>query len=57
MSTPFRDPDDLPILASAIAASADVLVTGDNDILSIRDKVPIPITDPRGFWTLLKGSG
>lgn len=56
-SIPLRDPDDLPILASAIAARADVLVTGDNDLLSIRDQVAIPITDPRGFWSLLRGSG
>jgi predicted nucleic acid-binding protein len=57
VSIPLRDPDDLPILAAALAAGADVLVTGDNDLLSIRDHAPIPITDPRGFWNLLKGSG
>ena len=54
-SVPLRDPDDLPILASAIAAGADVLVTGDKDLLSIRDQVPIPIADPRGVWHLLRG--
>ena len=53
-SIPLRDPDDLPILASAMAAKADVLVTGDKDLLSIRGQVAIPITDPRGFWNLLK---
>ena len=55
MSIPLRDPEDLPILASAIAAAADVLVTGDEDLLSIRDQVAIPITDPRGFWNMLRG--
>jgi len=53
----LRDPDDLPILASALAARADVLVTGDGDLLSVRHKVAIPITDPRGFWKLLRASG
>lgn len=28
---PIRDPADLPILASAMLAQPDILVTGDND--------------------------
>lgn len=32
------DPDDIPILASLIAAKADVLVTGDGDLLAMRDR-------------------
>ena len=31
---PVRDPDDRWILASAMAGRADVLVTGDHDLLS-----------------------
>jgi putative PIN family toxin of toxin-antitoxin system len=49
-----RDPDDRWIVASAVAAEADVLVTGDHDLLSVRRESPVPITDPRGFWELLR---
>jgi putative PIN family toxin of toxin-antitoxin system len=51
-----RDPSDRPILAAAIAARADVFVTGDHDLLSVARRSPIPIVDPRGFWTLVRGT-
>ena len=50
---PIRDPDDRWILASATAGRADVLVTGDRDLLDVASKTPLPILDPRGFWDLL----
>ena len=50
-----RDADDLVVLASAIAAGAEVLVTGDKDLLSVRDEAPIAIADPRGFLSMLRG--
>jgi putative PIN family toxin of toxin-antitoxin system len=48
-----RDPDDRWVLASAVAGAADVLVTGDRDLLDLRDRAPLPIVDPRGFWELI----
>lgn len=49
----IRDPDDARVLASAIAAGADVVVTGDQDLLEVQDQVDrIRITDPRGFWAM-----
>ena len=36
-----RDPLDAPILATLAATNADVLVTGDGDLLSLRDTYPI----------------
>lgn len=36
-----RDPDDSPILALLIATGAEVLVTGDRDLLLLREKYPI----------------
>ena len=36
-----RDPDDAPILATLAAAKADVLVTGDGDLLALRERYPI----------------
>lgn len=54
-SIPVRDEDDQWVLASALAAKADVLVTGDKDLLDVTDQVnDLTITDPRGFWNLVK---
>jgi putative PIN family toxin of toxin-antitoxin system len=42
-----RDPDDLPVLGTALAAQADCLVTGDADLLAIKTFRSIPILSPR----------
>lgn len=50
-----RDEDDQWVLASALAVKADVLVTGDKDLLDVAEEVSdLMITDPRGFWDLAK---
>ncbi len=36
-----RDPRDVPILATLVASGADVLVSGDRDLLELRGKYPI----------------
>ena len=36
-----RDPSDAAILATLVAAKADLLVTGDGDLLELRDRYPI----------------
>ncbi|MBI1954954.1 MAG: putative toxin-antitoxin system toxin component, PIN family [Acidobacteria bacterium] len=53
-SLPVRDPADRWILASALAARADVLVTGDRDLLDLAASVPLRILDPRAFWELAR---
>ena len=54
-SIPVRDEDDQWVLASALAAKADVLITGDKDLLDVANEVSgLAITDPRGFWNLAK---
>jgi uncharacterized protein len=54
-SIPIRDEDDQWVFASALAAKADVFVTGDKDLLDVANEVRgITITDPRGFWNLAK---
>lgn len=35
------DPDDAPILATLVAGKADVLVTGDGDLLALHERFPI----------------
>jgi putative PIN family toxin of toxin-antitoxin system len=51
---PVRDPDDRWVLASAIAGGAELLVTGDQDLLSVAAQAPVPIVDPRGCWERLR---
>jgi len=51
---PIRDPDDRWVLASAVDGQADMLVTGDKDLLTVADTSPIPIVDPRGCWDRLR---
>ena len=53
---PIRDPDDRWVLASAIAGHADLLVTGDKDLLTVASKAPLAIVDPRGCWKRLRGA-
>ena len=52
----IRDADDLAILSEAIAGGADVLVTGDRDLLDVAARAPLPIVTPRGFWELLRSN-
>ncbi len=51
-----RDSDDLWVLASALAGGAEVLVTGDQDLLVLHGTVPLPVLSPRGFWELVRRS-
>jgi len=48
------DPDDVAVLGPAIAGKADMLVTGDRDLLEIDVDVPIRIVSPRGLWEALR---
>ena len=50
----IKDQDDLPILAAAISAGADVFVTGDKEILDIGRIENLAILSPRQFWDKLK---
>ena len=49
-----RDPADRWVLATALDGAADVLVTGDADLLAVAADAPLPILDPRAFWELLR---
>jgi putative PIN family toxin of toxin-antitoxin system len=46
------DPNDDPILAALLAAEADWLVTGDSDLLALRERFPIvtPHEFARDSW-------
>ena len=51
----IRDPDDAWVLATALVSGADMLVTGDQDLLEIAAAVPLPILTPRLAWEQLRG--
>lgn len=41
----LRDPDDVHVLACAVAAPADAIVTGDDDLLALKEFEGIPIIE------------
>jgi predicted nucleic acid-binding protein len=45
------DRDDEWIIAYALAAAADVFVTGDQAPLRLRNVATLAIVSPRDFWT------
>ena len=51
-----RDPSDDAVLSAAIEGRADVIVTGDADLLALEEHDGIAIVTPRcGFRDLLRG--
>jgi putative PIN family toxin of toxin-antitoxin system len=48
-----RDPDDDVVLATALSGLAEYLVTGDDDLLSLKDYHGVRILSPREFWEML----
>jgi len=56
-SLPIADADDIPIVACAIAAQADVFVTGDKALLDLGEIDNIPLVSARQFWLQLASSG
>ncbi len=53
---PDADPDDRWIAASAISGRADILVTGDKDLLEAAPGEDLRVVSPRGLWELLRSA-
>ena len=51
-----RNPDDDMVLATALAANATAIVSGDQDLLVLGKFRDIPILNPRGCLVLLRKS-
>lgn len=51
---PENDADDRWIVAAAVDGAADVLVTGDKDLLQVSGEVKFQIVTPRGFWESIR---
>lgn len=48
-----RDKDDLGVIAAAVSGKADIIISGDNDLISIKKYKSIKILTPREFWGYL----
>ena len=51
-----RDPDDLNILGAAISGEAEYIISGDDDLLSLKTYEDIPIVSPRQYWERFKST-
>ena len=51
-----RDPDDVKILGLSEVANPDYIITGDLDLLTIKEFHSIPIITPREFWEISKNA-
>ena len=56
VSALLRDPDDLAVLACALAGDAEYIVTGDLDLLHLRSFEGVQIVRPSPFLQLLHSS-
>lgn len=45
-----RDPTDIPVLGTAVAGNAQLLITVDKDLLAIGNYQGIAIIKPGAFW-------
>ena len=58
LSQPFsRDKDDDHIIAAAIKVDVDCILSGDNDLLTLKKVHGIPIVSPRDFWKFEEAFG
>lgn len=51
-----RDPDDDMYLGAAVEGRATFVVTGDSDLLDVREHAGVRIVTPRQFLEVLKGA-
>ncbi len=54
---PESDPSDRWIVASALVGSADVLISGDKELVESSCGKPVQVLTPRAFWELLRHDG
>ena len=52
----IADKDDLPIVGAAFSGNADILVTGDRELLALQRVEHLRILSPRQFWEELRAS-
>lgn len=50
----INDQDDVIILSTALAGSAELFVTGDKELLNLGSIQSLQIVSPRNFWEILR---
>jgi uncharacterized protein len=50
----IKDRDDIRILSSAIHGEADFFITGDKEVLALKEVNGMRILSPRQFWDVLR---
>lgn len=50
-----RDPEDIPVPGTAVAAEAKLLITVDKDLLAVGEYSGVTIVKPGAFWKLAHG--
>ena len=53
---PATDPADRWVAAAGLNGAADILVTGDKDLLEAAPVAGLRIVSPRGLWELLRAT-
>lgn len=57
LASPIGDPADAAVVTCSIAARADAFVTGDKELLELREIQGMPVVSPRELWRRLAGPG
>ncbi len=52
LTVAIRDPDDIAIVAFTMAIKADLLITGDRDLLDVADFLSVRVISPRQFYNV-----
>ena len=50
----LRDASDVAVISEAVAGGADVLVSGDRDLLEVGVSLPVAVLSLRDFWSRLR---
>jgi uncharacterized protein len=49
-----RDIEDLKVIGTAVSGKAQLIITGDDDLLTLKKFLKINIVTPREFWSRLR---
>jgi len=52
---PLKDPADIAIVSAALNGGAEVLITGDKEVLALKRAGTLEIISPRQFWDKVRG--
>jgi uncharacterized protein len=53
LNLPLGDRNDVVVVTSAVQARADILITGDREVLDLGSVEGLAVKNPRAFWKLV----